>query len=1352
MSSTIFCSHCGAPMPCGTRENRCLRCLLETGLADQLAKDQLETAEVEALEVRRFGDYELLEEIAHGGMGVVYRARQVSLNRIVAVKMLLAGQFSSPEFLQRFRLEAEAVASLHHPNIVAVHDFGTCQGQPYFSMDYVPGPNLAQVISDLGFRTSSFRRSAQWMKTIAEAVQYAHEQGTLHRDLKPSNILIDAEDQPRITDFGLAKRQAGDSALTLTGQTLGSPNYIPPEQAAGRHGQIGPHSDIYSLGAMLYHLLTGRPPFVADTITATLRQVQETNPVAPRLLNPSIPRDLETICLRCLEKEPGHRYASAQDLAEELGRFLHNEPIRARPVSVAGKVWRWGWRNPKLAGTAAASALVIVAVSGLAAWRIAVARQNERLETYVSNISLAYEHIRDGSTDLALDLLYRKCPAEFRHWEWGHLLYLCHQAILTIPAHTDAPQYDVVESLISSLGFDASGSRLATHGTDGRLRVWNVSDATNLFNFGDVSNRVVSWAFHPEGKELAVGMTNGVVHLFDTATWREEKTFALPVVPSSLPPAGKKAGLSEPLRPVAATSVAYDPGGRRLAAASSDGRVTVWDRQSGREIFTVPDKPLPIERVWFTPDGQQLVTQGRLAVRRLDAATGHEVATFRFKSDQYLAVFADLTGQNLATIDLQDRARLWSNGRPTQELGGLRIAQRRVFFSPDGRLVCTAGDQSSARLYQVDTGRELFAIEGRIRYATFSQDGTRLLTAGGERSATIWDIARGHKLLTLRGHLSLAETAAFSPDGRFVALASQSGTVTIWSSSPGRGVLPVACCAWGDSYSPDGRRLTVSGGWDDLKVWDAESGRGALVLKSRGHFAVAAAFSSDGRRIVSAGSEKVARIWDAASGNLVRVLRGHTRSLVSVAWSANGQWIATGDLAGTVRVWDPETGRAVHALRGHQGEVWSLDFDPKGRRLVTADLDGSPRVWDVESGALLLSLDGGTRGSWPVRFSHDGRSIATASLDRLIRIWDASSGRLIKSLESRGMPISGMSYCPPDSQRLAVVVMDNGAYGFETGTIEIWDTRHGRKVLDLKNHTDCIDTVRFSPNGRRLLTTSCDFTARQEESFPWRESDYSRPRGANPAQGVDAYAKEYWRERLAAEGAAPAPTEPRSPSADLDREVLPARAAEAGPNLINLNAYYTGLLDAIFYPTGDPREYDDDLEALLTPTGLMTKGGVPFDVRGVVLLWRFEPASVGERSFWNRYPKRVNGIAIGRRVQRLHALHGVFCRSSMDDGTSIGSFVWHYADGTERETEIVYGRDVRNWCQGGNSPDPQRECEQGRVVWDGTNPVARAQGTTRRLYLTAYENPQPDIVVTSLDFVSKMTQAAPFLVALTVEP
>jgi serine/threonine protein kinase len=355
MVETRLCPHCGATLAVDAASGLCPRCLLQQeignggGSPSSTANDPTLAPRTTNLsgpapdtQVRYFGDYEILEEIARGGMGVVYKARQMSLNRQVALKMILAGEWATPEARQRFRAEAEAAANLQHPNIVAIHEVGEHEGQQYFSMDFVPGKNLAEL--GLGSPLSA-ERAASYVQTIAEAIHFAHERGILHRDLKPQNVLIDADDRPRITDFGLAKRVETDSGLTRTGDVIGSPSYMPPEQADSRPDEVGPESDVYSLGAILYELLTGHPPFRAATALETLCQVIQSPPVSLRKLNPAVPRDLETICLKCLEKSPAQRFQSAHELAEDLGRYLHGERIlsSSRRLEPA-RTRRWvGW-------------------------------------------------------------------------------------------------------------------------------------------------------------------------------------------------------------------------------------------------------------------------------------------------------------------------------------------------------------------------------------------------------------------------------------------------------------------------------------------------------------------------------------------------------------------------------------------------------------------------------------------------------------------------------------------------------------------------------------------------------------------------------------------------------------------------------------------------------------------------------------------------------------------------------------------------------------------------------------------------------------------------------------------------
>jgi eukaryotic-like serine/threonine-protein kinase len=369
MTAAHNCPQCNKPLSSDSPQGLCAECLLKAVFAGQSALDTESTALHDSTpasanvpeagtRLEYFGDYELLEEIARGGMGVVWKARQSSLNRTVALKMIRAGALAGPDEVARFLREAEAAANLQHANIVAIHEVGEHGGQHYFSMDFVAGRDLGAIVKD---GPLSPQRAARYVKIIAEAIHFAHQRGTLHRDLKPQNVLIDGADQPRITDFGLAKIMNDDSRLTQSGVVMGSPSYMPPEQAAGRHGDVGPASDVYSLGAMLYELLTGRPPFRGLTALATLHDVMEAEPASPRRLNANVPPDLETICLKCLEKSPSARYPTARALAEELDRFLKGEPIQARPASAVHKVVSWARRHP---GTlAAVAALVMVALS-----------------------------------------------------------------------------------------------------------------------------------------------------------------------------------------------------------------------------------------------------------------------------------------------------------------------------------------------------------------------------------------------------------------------------------------------------------------------------------------------------------------------------------------------------------------------------------------------------------------------------------------------------------------------------------------------------------------------------------------------------------------------------------------------------------------------------------------------------------------------------------------------------------------------------------------------------------------------------------------------------------------------------
>ncbi len=504
--------------------------------------------------VRYFGDYELLEEIARGGMGVVYKARQVTLNRIVALKMILAGQLASEEDVQRFHAEAEAAANLDHPGIVPIHEVGEHEGQHYFSMGFVEGSSLSAKVADGPLPP---REAAELVRAVAEAVQYAHDKGVIHRDLKPANVLLkqssdskgqspEQEDtrrasssgsrhstldsQPMVTDFGLAKKVEGDSGLTATGQILGTPGYMPPEQASGKIDEVTETADVYSLGAILYCLLTARPPFQADNPLDTLMQVLEQEPISPRTLNPKVPLDLETICLKCLEKDRRRRYDSARTLTEELQRFLDGKAILARPISRPARLWRWCKRKPVAAGLLVTAAALLLTL-GVGGWLVAsreTANAREQTElrreaddarqkaqdnlkiaernAYNSDMLLVQRDWDDANIGHLRELLDRyRHRDDLRSFEWGYWNRLAHSDLLTLKGHTE---------WVQGVSFSPDGTRIASASV-AEVKVWDVATGQETLTLEGHTFSVNSVVFSPDGALLASASDNGTVKVWD---------------------------------------------------------------------------------------------------------------------------------------------------------------------------------------------------------------------------------------------------------------------------------------------------------------------------------------------------------------------------------------------------------------------------------------------------------------------------------------------------------------------------------------------------------------------------------------------------------------------------------------------------------------------------------------------------------------------------------------------------------------------------------------------------------------------------------------------------------------------
>jgi WD40 repeat protein len=1034
--------------------------------------------------------YEILGELGRGGMGVVYKARQTHLGRLVALKMILAGGHASPSDLNRFRTEAQAIARLQHPNIVAVHEVGEHEGRPFFSLEFCSGGSLDAQLDGTPLTAC---RAAALVQTLAQAMHVAHQAQVIHRDLKPANVLLAEDGTPKITDFGLA-RKLDDQGQTQSGSIMGTPSYMAPEQAEGKSKEMGPACDIYSLGAILYELLTGRPPFKAATPLDTVLQVVANEPVPPTQLQSKAPRDLETICLKCLEKNPSKRYASARDLADDLGRFLAGEPIQARPVGRLERAGKWVRRNPVVAGLLATVVLVLVGaatVSGLFGWaalrqaeradlqaqradakaneaevnaRTAGAREKEALEqkrraevqreraewsVYAGKLELAQSEWRDNNPQGALDAL-NECQWNLRGWEHRHLWTQFHSNQHTLEGHHQG---------VMSVAVSADGSRIISGGEDGMLKVWDVARGREILSFRGHQWWAATVAFSPDGSRIASGGRDGQLAVWDAAQVR--RIFSVPGHMNAV------------------WSLAFSPDGSRIASGGGDGLVKVWDTAGNRPIFFLPGHAREVWSVAFGPDGSRIASGGSDGLIMVwDAAGGQQIRSSRSHTGRVESVAFSPDGRRIVSGGEDGLVKVWdaATGKELLSLRGHTAFVSSVAFSPDGSRIASGGN-GLVKVWDATTGKELLSHKGctqGVSRVVFSPEGSRIVSGSRDGLVRIWNATRDQEALSLRGHMARVTSVALSPDGSGIVSGGNDDLVKVWDVARGQQVFSLkGHTRWVTSVavSPDGTRLASGGGDGLVKVWNAAAGKELFSFVGSRTGVASVAFSPDGTRLVSGGSDGLVKVWDAVRNREVFSFKGYAKLTpgltFSVVFSPDGSRIASAGMDHLVKVWNAATGKELHSLQGHKAFVAGLAFSPDGSRIASAGRDDAVKVWDAVKGMEILSLKGHTRFLSSVAFNSDGTRIVAGSADG-VAIWDAVSGQEV--FFCRELPVNCVVFSRDDN-RLVFGSHDQ---------VKVWDAVSSQTVNWLKGQVGGAASVGFSPDGSVIVSED-----RRGERLAW---------------------------------------------------------------------------------------------------------------------------------------------------------------------------------------------------------------------------------------------------------------------------
>jgi WD40 repeat protein/serine/threonine protein kinase len=1050
---------------------------------------------------KQVGDYNILAEVGRGGMGLVYKARHRSLHRLAALKMVLAGEFASTSQQLRFRLEAELVARVQHPNIVQLYEIGTYEGRSFLALEWVEGGSLASRLDGKPWPPAE---AAGLIETLARAIHIAHSNGIVHRDLKPANILLqkihdrvtessekteNCEEQkklpdpgspafsslslcgesvfPKITDFGLAQpTEGGGISLTHSGFLVGTPGYMAPEQASGKRALVGPGTDIYSLGVMLYQILTGQLPFQGDSTLEVLHAVTFDEPRRPRLLQPRLPRDLEAITLHCLEKEPARRYPTALALAEDLERFRDRKQVIARPVGAVARVVRACRRRPLVASLV--TLLVISLLGGVAGvtWKWLEANANARqaidekreavFQTYRARIAaagaaLSVHDVADAARQL------NAAPKELRDWEWRHLESRLDDSSSVIP----------VPARIAGV-----------FGAPDRLQAWSLTN-TGL--------RVIDLENHREGKGKSIDFpVSSTSSVFSVLTARSGLRILARVSNSGfdlLDEASRVQCRVEAPGASEAGPVGLSPDGMRLACQLPDHELGIFDTRTGKQTAVCAGHH---EWLWvftFSPDGSKLAGAGDDKLARIwDPATGKLLATCRGHTSKILGAAFRPDGARLVTASFDGTVRQWdaATGREVEAPYDRHTGElTAVAYSPDGQWVASAGADRTIRVWQA-VGREDVAVlhghTGAVIGLAFAPGGRRLASlshenafwAATDHTVRIWEVDPHVPLPVLRGHTSYVYPVAFSPDGRWIASGGWDNTARLWDAATGElcATLPQHGFVLTLAFSPDGRSLvTASFGDDRLRIWDVPTMRLQKEIQGSSSAIRFLTISPDGARVAAYSDDPHHfSVCDLSSGRRLFEAPG-----LPLAYSPDGRWLAVRDSYGTtVLLLNAQTHETIASFQGHEKRVTSATFSPDSRRLASCGLDLTVRLWRLDPLPLYPAREGGVitvtecqvfRGHtdevFAAAFHPDGTRLATAGRDRAIWLWDLARGEEVARLAGHTSYVWSLAWSPDG----ATLVSGSG-----DSTIRLWDTAPLRTRYQARREAEAL-----GPDAARLV-------------------------------------------------------------------------------------------------------------------------------------------------------------------------------------------------------------------------------------------------------------------------------------------